>query len=338
MKLRILPLALVLVVSMTTSAHAGYHLLRQVPLGGDGRWDCLTVDADARRLYIARSNRVMVVDADSGTLIAEIPNTPGVHGVALVPKVGRGFVTTAGDTSVAIFDLKTLTRVGSVRTGIRPDVIVYDSTSGRVFVMNAGSNSVTVIDATTSAVIGTVPLRGRPEFGAVDGAGRLFVNLEDSSAVQVVDTRTLAPIACWSLDPGTEPTGIALDPVNYRIFSNCADSIMVIMDATNGKVLKTLPTGRGTDGAAYDPSTRLAFSPNGAGTLTVVHEESPGEFVVRENVATQIGARTIALDEKTHHVFLVSAQFTPPPAPTPEVPHPRRGIVPGSLVLLEFGE
>jgi DNA-binding beta-propeller fold protein YncE len=280
----------------------------------------------------------MVVDADSCKLIAEIPNTPGVHGVALAQKLGRGFTTNAGDTSVTIFDLRTLKVLGHARTGVRPDAIVFDPASGRVFTMNAGSHDATAIDAALGTVVGTVPLAGRPEVPVVDGAGRLFVNLEDSSAVQVVDTRSLKPIARWSLAPGHEPTGLAMDAESHRLFSVCADSVMVVMDAGNGRVIDTLPIGRGTDGAAFDPQTRLAFSSNGAGSLTVVEETGPGSFQVRESVPTQPGARTLALDEKTHRVFLVTAQFGPPPAPTAVQPRPRRTIVPGSFMLLVFGE
>jgi YVTN family beta-propeller protein len=335
---RTLSLALLLSILITAPSQAAYHLLRKIPLGGDGGWDYVSVDADAHRVYIARSTRVMVVDEETGKLIAEIPNTPRVHGVALVPKLGRGFITTAGDSSVAVFDLKTLAVTGRVRAGLHPDAILYDPSSERVYAMNAGGNSITVIDAATTNVVGTVELKGGPEAAVVDTKGHLFVNLEDSSAVQVVDTKTLASVGYWPLSPGTEPTGIALDEEHHRLFSNCADSMMVILDSANGKIVKTLPTGRGVDGAAFDSETHLAFSPNGAGTLTVVHEESADAFKVREDVPTQMGARTMALDPKTHHVFLVTALFTPPPAPTPDNPHPRRGIVPGSFVLLEFGE
>jgi YVTN family beta-propeller protein len=337
-KSRALSITILLALINAAPSQAAYHLLRKIPLGGDGGWDYVTVDPDAHRIYIARSTRVMVVDEETGKLIAEIPNTPRVHGVALVPKLGRGFITTAGDSSVAVFDLKTLAVTGRVRAGVRPDAIVYDASSGRVYVMNAGGNSITVIDAATTKVVGTIDLKGGPEAAVVDMKGHLFVNLEDSSAVQVVDTKTLTAVGYWPLSPGTEPTGIALDEEHHRLFSNCADSMMVILDSTNGKIVKTLSTGRGVDGAAFDAQSHLAFSPNGVGTLTVVHEEGADEFKVRENVPTQAGARTMALDPKTHHVFLVTALFTPPPAPTPENPHPRRGIVPGSFVLLEFGE
>ena len=320
------------------SAQAAYHLLKKVTLGGDGGWDLLSLDPEGRRLYIARSNRVMVVDADSYKLIAEIPDTPGVHGVAIARHEGRGFTSNGGDTTATMFDLKTLQALGRVKTGIRPDAIVYDPASGRVFSMNAGSKDVTAIDAAKGAVIGTIPLDGRPEFAVSDAQGKLFVNLEDSSAVQVLDTHTLARVARWSLSPGTEPTGLALDRERHRLFAACADSLMIVMDSNTGRVIASLPIGRGPDAAAFDSSKRLAFSSNGVGTVTVIQEEKLDNLRVRETVPTQAGARTMALDEKTHRLYLVSADFGPPPAPTPERPHPRGPVLPGTFVLLVYGE
>jgi len=307
-------------------------------LGGSGGWDLLSLDAEGRRLYIARSDRVMVVYADSYKLVSEIPNTPGVHGVAIARHEGRGFTSNGGDTSATIFDLKTLQRVGRVTTGIRPDAIVYDTASRRVFSMNVGSKDVTAIDAAKGVVVGTVPLDGRPEFAVSDAHGKLFVNLEDSSAVQVLDTHSLSRVARWSLSPGTEPTGLALDPEHHRLFAACADSLMIVMDSNTGQVIASLPIGRGPDAAVFDSSRRLAFSSNGVGTVTVIQEEKPDDFRVRETVPTQAGARTMALDEKRHRLYLVSADFGPPPQPTPERPHPRGPVLPGTFVLLVYGE
>jgi DNA-binding beta-propeller fold protein YncE len=320
------------------STRAAYHLLKKVTLGGNGGWDLLSLDAEGRRLYIARSDRVMVVDADSYKLVAEIPNTPGVHGVAIARHERRGFTSNGGDTSATIFDLKTLQRLGRVTTGVRPDAIVYDTASGRVFSMNVGSKDVTAIDAAKGVVVGTVPLDGRPEFAVSDAEGKLFVNLEDSSAVQVLDTHSLSRVARWSLSPGTEPTGLALDPEHHRLFAACADSLMIVMDSNTGQVIASLPIGRGPDAAVFDSSKRLAFSSNGVGTVTVIQEERPDNFRVRETVFTQAGARTMALDEKRHRLYLVSADFGPPPQPTPERPHPRGPVLPGTFVLLVYGE
>lgn len=330
--------ALALLPGACGSAHAAYHLLKKTVLGGDGGWDLLALDSVGRRLYVARSNRVMVIDADSCTLVAEIPTTPGVHGVAISRHEGRGFTSNGGDTSATIFDLQTLQRTRRVTTGIRPDAIVYDDASGRVFSMNAGSEDATVIDAAKGAVVGTIPLGGKPELAVSDGAGRLYVNLEDSSAVQVVDTRTLERVARWPLSPGIEPTGLAIDRAHHRLFAACADSQMVVLDSSNGRFVAALPIGRAPDGAAFDQATGRAFSSNGVGTLTVIQEDSPDKFRVLQTVPTQPGARTMVLDEKTHCLYLVTATFGPPPPPTAERPHPRGPVLPGSFVLLVYGE
>jgi DNA-binding beta-propeller fold protein YncE len=317
---------------------AGYHQIRKVVLGGEGGWDFLTCDPEARRLYLSRSSHVLVLDEDSCKVIGDILNTPGVHGVALAPDLGRGFSTNGADTSATIFDLKNLKTLGKVRTGLRPDAIVYDPLSHRVFTMNVGSSDITAIDAAQGTVVGTVALHGRPEVGVVDGTGRMYVNLEDSSAVAVVDTRTLALLARWPLSPGSEPTGLALDPQHHRLFAGCANQLMVVMNAETGDVISTLPIGRGVDGTAFDVGKGLAFSSNGEGTLTVVREEAPDRFQVMETVPTQAGARTIALDEKTHLIYTVTAEFGPAPEPTPDHPRPRRPVLPGTFTLLVFGE
>jgi DNA-binding beta-propeller fold protein YncE len=317
---------------------AAYHPLKSVVLGGEGGWDLLTVDAEARRLYIPRSSHILVVDADSCKIVGDILDTPGVHGVAVAQDLGRGFSSNGGDSSATIFDLKDLKPLGKVRTGIKPDAIIYDPASRRVFTMNAGSRDATAIDAVLGKVAGTVTLGGRPELAAVDGKGRLYVNLEDSSAVAVVDTRALKVVAHWSLAPGVGPTGLALDREHQLLFAVCGNQLMVVMSAVDGKVVTTLPIGNGVDGVAFDPEKGLAFSSNGEGSLTVVKEEAPDRLRVLDTVSTQTGARTLALDERTHRLFLVTAEFGSAPEPTAEHPHPRRPAVPGSFVLLVLGE
>ena len=308
-------------------------------LGGDGGWDCLTVDSDSHRLYIARGNRVMVVDTDSLKLIGEIAPTPGSHDVALIPGGKLGFATAGFDTSAAIFDPQTLKITGHVRTGLRPDVAVYDPASKRVFVMNAGSASATAIDAGTGAVAGTVELGGRPEFAVPDGNGHLFVNLEDSSQVRVVDTKTMTAGARWGLGAGEEPTGIAMDTARQRLFVSCANSKMVILDSKDGRIVATLPTGKGVDGAGFDPALQRAFSPSGSDSvLTVIGKNGDSGWEVLESVPTERGARTMALDEVTHRVYLVTAKFGPPPAPTADRPRPRAPILPGTFEVLVYGE
>jgi hypothetical protein len=315
----------------------GYHLLKKFVLGGDGGWDLLAFDSAANRLYISRGTHVMVVDPDSGAIVGDIPNTPRVHGIAIAPEFGKGFTTNGGDSTVTIFDLKTLKPSGQVKVGQNPDAIVYDPASKRIFTFNGNSKDATAIDAKTGAVAGTIALGGKPELGVADERGRVYVNLEDKSQVVALDSRGLKVEATWPLTPGEEPTGIAMDRKHRRLFVACSNKLMAVLNADNGKLITTLPIGSGVDGAAFDSERQLAFSSNGEGTLTVVHEDAPDKFSVVENAATQRGARTIDLDQKTHRVFLVTAEFGPTPAPTAERPRPRPPMLPGSFTLLVFG-
>jgi DNA-binding beta-propeller fold protein YncE len=321
-----------------TKSNAGYHVVKQIKLGGEGSWDYLTFDAKARRLYISRSTHVMVVDADSGALVGDIPNTAGVHGIAIVSDLNKGFTSNGRDSTVTVFDLKTLKPLKQIPVGKNPDAIIYDPASKRVFAFNGASQDATAIDPQSETVAGTIALEGRPEFAVADEAGHVFVNLEDKSTIAELDSRKLAVMARWPLSPGEEPSGLAFDRKHRRLFSVCSNKMMVVMDADNGKVLTTLPIGGGVDASGFDPETGLAFSSNGEGTLTVIHEDSPEKFSVVETVATQRGARTMALDSKTHRVFLVTAEFGPPPAPTPERPRPRPSIIPGTFQLLIVGK
>jgi len=316
----------------------GYHHVKKITLGGEGGWDYLTIDSAARRLYIARATRVMVLDADSGAQVGEIADTPGVHGVALAPQLGRGFTSNGRASTVTIFDLKTLKPLGQAKTGSNPDAIVYDAVTRRVFTFNGASKDATVIGAADGSVSGTIALDGKPEFAVADEAGRIYVNLEDKSELLAIDSRQLTILNRWPLAPCKEPSGLAMDRKNRRLFVGCGNKLMAVVDADSGRVLTTLPIGSGVDAIAFDPGTALAFSSNGDGTLTVVREESPDKFTVVENVATQRGARTMALDEKTHNVYLVTAEFGPPREPTPDNPRGRPGMLPGSFVLLVFGQ
>jgi DNA-binding beta-propeller fold protein YncE len=316
----------------------GYHLLKKYVLGGEGRWDYITFDADAHRLYISRSSHVMVVDADSGAVVGDIPNTSGVHGIAIATEFGKGFTSNGRDASVTIFDLKTLKTLGQVKVGQNPDAILYDPTSKRIFTFNGNSKDTTAIDAKSGTVAGTLALGGRPESGVADGNGKVFVNIEDTSQVVEFDARKLKIDTTWSLAPGEEPTGIAMDKKHRRLFVGCGNKLMAVMNADNGKVVATLPIGSGVDATAFDSENQLAFSSNGDGTLTVVHEDAPDKISVVENVATQRGARTMALDPKTHRIFLITAEFGPAPAATTEQPRPRPTIVPNSFTLLVLGK
>jgi YVTN family beta-propeller protein len=315
----------------------GYHVVKQFKLGGEGGWDYLTFDAKGGRLFISRSTHVMVVDAEKGTVLGDIPDTQGVHGVALVEDLNKGYTSNGRASSVTVFDLKTLKVLKQIPVGKNPDAIVYDPASKRVFTMNGASDDATAIDVQTDTAVGTLALGGRPEFAVSDERGHVFVNLEDKSAVVEFDPAKLAVLARWPIAPGEEPSGLAIDRKHERLFSTGANKTLAVLDAATGKVVTTLPIGGGVDAAGFDPETGLAFSSNGDGTLTVIREDSPDKFTVVENVKTQRGARTMTLDTKTHRVYLVTAEFGPPPAPTPERPRPRPSIVPGSFTLLVVG-
>ena len=317
---------------------SGYHLLQTIQVGGEGFWDCLAFDSSTRRLFIARGTKVVVVDIDAGKVVGEVPDTPGVHGIALVPGSGNGFTTNGQSGTVSIFDAKTLQVIGHVGAGKNPDAIVYDPATRLIFAMNARGDDATAIDAASGRVDGTVSLGGAPEFAVSDGAGHVYVNLEDKSQVQQIDSKNLVVTATWPLAPCEGPSGLAIDTAHHRLFSACHNKVMAILDTGTGKVVATAPIGAGVDGAEFDPGTGFAFASNGqSATLSVIHEDSPDKFAPIEEVSTQAGARTMALDPKTHQVFLVTARFTPPPAPTAENPRPRPGIVPDSFVVLVYG-
>jgi WD40 repeat protein len=310
-----------------------YHLDNTVLLGGDGGWDYLTFDSSAHRLFIARQNRVMVVDPENGTVLGEIPDIDGAHGVALAPN-GRGYVTSGRDSSVVIFDLQTFAVEGRVQTGEGPDAILYDPSTRRIFTFNGEAGSSTVIDVGSGAAVRTIPLGGQPEFGVPAGNGTEYVNLEDKAEVAEIDGKALKVRRHWTIAPCESPTGLAIDRAHHLLFSGCRNRLMAISDASAGRLLTTVPIGEGVDGCAFDPGTQLAFASNGDGTLTVIHEDSPRKFSVVANVDTRRGARTMALDEQTHRVFTVTAELGPPPDPTPEHPHPRPSIVPGTFALM----
>jgi DNA-binding beta-propeller fold protein YncE len=321
------------------AAGPGYHVVTTYKVGGDGGWDYLTADSDARRVYISRGTHVAVIDADSGKSVGDIPDTQGVHGIALAADLGRGFTSNGREGTVSIFDIKTLATSSKVKVGDNPDAILYDPATKRVFTFNGRSQDSTAIDGATGKVLGTIKLDGKPEFAASDAKGEIFVNIEDKSELVAIDPSKLEVKAKWPLAPCTEPSGLAIDRKNRRLFVGCDNKMMAVVDADTGKVLATPAIGEGVDATAFDAETGLAFASCGAdGVLTVVKEESPEKFVVAENVTTQKGARTMALDAKTHNVFVVTAQFGPRPAPTADNPRPRPAIVPDSFVALVVGK
>jgi len=330
------PVLLVLIIASVALAAAGpgYKVVNTLKIGGDGGWDYLTADANARRLYISRATHVMVLDLDSGKTVGDIADTPGVHGIALAPELGRGFVSNGREGTVSIFDLKTLATTSKVKVGENPDAILYDPATQRVLTFNGKSQDSTAIDAAKGMVLGTIKLDGKPEFAASDGKGEIFVNIEDKSELTAIDANKLAVTSTWPLAPCESPSGLSMDRKNRRLFVGCDNKMMAVVNADTGKVLATLAIGDGVDATTFDNETGLAFASCGEGVLTVVREESADKFSVAENVPTQPGARTLALDSKTHNVYVVTAKFGPPPAATADNPHPRRSILPDSFVVL----
>jgi DNA-binding beta-propeller fold protein YncE len=331
-------LALIITAAALAVAAPGYKVVTTYNVGGDGGWDYLIADAAARRLYISRATHVIVLDLDSGKTVGDIADTPGVHGIALAPELGRGFVSNGREGTVSIFDLKTLATISKVKAGENPDAILYDPATQRVFTFNGRSQDSTAIDAAKGTVLGTIKLDGKPEFAASDGKGEIFVNIEDKSELTAIDPNKLMVKSTWPLAPCESPSGLSMDRKNRRLFVGCDNKMMAVVNADTGKVLATPTIGDGVDATTFDAETGLAFASCGEGVLTVVREESPDKFSVAENVPTQAGARTLALDSKTHNVYLVTAKFGPPPAATPDNPHPRRSILPDSFVVLVVGK
>ncbi len=289
---------------MIAAPAGGYHVTKEIHIGGEGGWDYLTVDSAARRLYVSHATKVVVIDLDSDKVVGEIPNTQGVHGIAIAPDLKKGFVSDGRSNSVTVFDLATLKQTGTVQTGKNPDAILYEPTSHRTFTFNGGSKDSTVINAKTGQVEGTLPLGGKPEFSAADGKGKIFVNIEDTNELVRLDAASMKEEARFSLKPCDSPSGLAIDERSSTLFSVCDGKVMAISSGKEGKLITTAPIGEGPDGVAYDPGTNSAFSSNGRdGTVTVV-KGSGSKWNVVENAATMKGARTIAVDTKTHKLYL----------------------------------
>ena len=337
--MRTTALLLALILCTAVFAAPSYHVIKKIPLGGEGGWDYLTVDSAANRLYISRGTHVMVLDTVTDKLVGDIPDTAGVHGIAIAPELGRGFTSNGRANTSTIFDLNTLKPLGTVNTGENPDCILYEPRTQRVFTFNGRSNDATAFNATTGEVLATIPLGGKPEFAQADGRGNVFVNVEDTNQLFEIDARTLEAGKPWSLKPGDSPTGMGLDARRHRVFSVCGNQLMTILDARKGAMLTTLPIGKGADGAGFDPGLGYAFSSNGGdGTLTVVQETSRGKFAVVQTAKTQRGARTMAVDPATHKVYVVTAKFGPMPAGAVAGPRQRPPMVKDSFMVLVVGE
>jgi DNA-binding beta-propeller fold protein YncE len=320
-----LPLLLTAVLSQ-----AHYHVAKTYVLGGDGGWDYLTLDTVNHHLFIARQNRFMVVDPANGKLVGEIPGMNRAHGVALVYDVGHGFATSGGDSTVTMFDLKTLKVLGKTIAADDDDDLLYDPATKRIYTFNGDAHSASVLDPVSGKRIGNVDLGAKPEAGATTGDGKLYVNLVDEATIAEVDAAAMKVTRKWSLAPCKSPTGLVLDAAHHRLFSACRSGVMAISDPVAGKLVTTVPIGAATDGAGFDPATQLAFTSNGDGTLTVIHEDTPDKYSVVETVPTMPGARTMTLDYATHTVYTASAKLGPAPAGG----RGRPPIVPGTFTLL----
>ncbi len=330
-------LAALLVGLAAAEPTAGYRLEKTVAIPGDGSWDYVAVDEAARRVYVSHGTEVVVLDADSGELKGSIPETKGVHGIAVAPELGWGFISNGKADTVTIFDLKTLKRRTDVPAGKNPDAIVYEPVSRQAIAFNGGSANATLIDA-TGKVAATLELGGRPEFAVADGTGHVFVNLLDKHQLLKLDARKPEVVERWPLAPGESPASLAMDRHNRRLFVGCRNQWLVVVNADTGQVVDKQPVGERVDATAYDAEARLVISSNGDGTLTVVRQDGPDKYSVTETVKTRAGSKTCALDPKTHRLFVPAAEFKPAPPATPENPRPRPVMVPGSFVVLIYGK
>lgn len=324
-------LAATFLAAIPAFAQKQYKVVNTVKLGGEGGWDYLYYDKDGQRLFITRGSHVMVVDAKTLKVSGDIPDLSGIHGVALAPELGRGFVSNGGDNTVTIFDLKTLKKLDSVKVGERPDAILYDPFTKHVFTFNARSKDSSVVDAASGKVVGTVPLGGKPEFPVSDGKGKVYANIEDKSEIAEIDATKLSVLNRWSVSPCQEPSALAFDVTHHRLFAGCDNKMMAVVDSDTGKVLTTVPIGAGVDAGRFNSNTQEVFmSCGGDGVLTVIHEDSPDKYTVTQNLATAKGARTMAMDYASHTAYLVTAQREA----TPPTPGQRPAMVPGSFELI----
>jgi DNA-binding beta-propeller fold protein YncE len=306
-------------------------------VGGAGGWDLLAVDADSRRVFITRGEHLMIADVDSGKIVGDIPGLHRAHGVALIPKLNVGFVSSGQDNNVVVFDLDTLKPIKTIATGDNPDAMLYDRASGHVMSFNGKTDNATVIEPSRNEAIATIALPGKPELAVSDDHGRVFVNLEDKNSIAVIDSKSNTVVSTWSIADCDEPTGLAIDTKHARLFSACANRHLAVTDAKDGKSIATLPIGDGPDGAAFDAASNNAFTSNSDGTMTIVHEDDANHFHVLATVSTPARARTVTLDAKTHRVVLPFAEFGPVPAATAQDPHPRPVMKPDSFGFIVVG-
>jgi DNA-binding beta-propeller fold protein YncE len=332
-KSNLLVLGLLSIAAAIAGAAEPYRLIKEIHVGGDGGWDYLSVDSAARRLYVSHGTKVVVIDLDKDAVVGDITNTPGVHGLAPAPDLGRGFTSNGRENKASIVDLKTLQTLSKVDTGQNPDGMLYEPGRQEVYMFNGRGSSATVIDAKAGQVVATIPLGGKPEFAQADSkGGRVYNNLEDKSEVVAIDTATHKVVNRWPIAPGEGASGMAIDLSHHRLFLGCGNKLMIMMDSANGKVVGSVPIGNGVDANAFDPETQFAFASCGDGTVTIAHEDAPDKLTVVQTLKTEPRARTMALDPTTHRIYLASAKFEP-------AAEGQRGgrLVPDSFKILVYG-
>jgi DNA-binding beta-propeller fold protein YncE len=322
-----------LLAAAVCRADGPYHFIREIPIGGNGGWDYLSVDPAAQRLYVSHGTEVVVIDLAGDKVAGTITNTPGVHGVAIAADLGLGVTSNGRENKAGIVDLKTLQTLSKVDTAEGPDGMLYDPGQKEAYLFCGRAQAATVVDVKGQKVVATIPLGGRPEFATVDPeAGRVYDNLENKSEVAVIDAKTHQVLNRWPIAPGESASGMAIDTAHHRLFIGCHNEQMVMMDSTDGKVLAAVPIGQGVDANAFDPGTQLAFASCGDGTTTIAKEETPDKLTVVQKLQTERGARTMALDPATHKIYLATAKFEAP------AEGERRGrMVPGSFKILVYG-
>jgi len=341
LSLAALSLVLLTIFAIVVAAAEAYHLIKKIPIPGDDGWDYVAADSEARRLYVSHDTEIVVLDLDSGAIVGKIAGGPDMHGAAIASEFGRGFISVSNPGSVVIFDLKTLAKIGEVRVGDDPNGIIYDHLTKRIFTADRGSKRVTAIDAKTGKIAGTIEnLGGRTEHLASDEAGHVFLNMQDRNTLLKLDAKDLKVMETWSTAPCEAPSSMDMDRVHARIFIGCRGAgMMIVVDATSGKIVASNKIGGGVDAAEFDPKTGLAYFSTGAdGVLSIFREESPDKYSLVENVKTQPGARTMAVDRKTGRVYVAAAELGPRPAPTPENPRGRPPVLPGTFSVLVIGQ
>jgi YVTN family beta-propeller protein len=335
MKKSILLMALTLALAIQSYSQKEFHIIKTFHIASSGGWDYIAVGPGNNRLYVSHGTQVNILDATNGDSIDVIENTTGVHGIAFDKEHGKGFTSNGRINNVTVFDLKTNQVISQIPTGQNPDAIMYEPFTKTIITCNGRSKTLSIIDPVNYKTIDSIPVDGKPETAVSNDAGKIYVNIEDKSEIQEIDMRTKKVINTWSINPAEEPSGLAIDKKTNRLFAGCGNKLMAVVDATNGKLIQTLPIGQGCDGAAFDPGTKNAFTSNGDGILTIYHETSPDKYDLVANAPTKRGARTIAVDPMTHLIYLPTAEFE---AADPNQPRQRPRMIPGTFQVLVVGQ